>query len=154
MAGAILVEARVLASVPLDDVQAAFERLLTLGDILLLVGPADDASALPAYGHLHSPVPSTGWPGIATGPGSAVRRQGGRQVDVAAAARLAQIQAGAGATWLIAADDSVATARACTGLGIVCIGPAPDEPDPTRPDHRSHSLLEAARWIETRETFA
>jgi hypothetical protein len=154
MAGAILVEARVLTSVPLEDVQAGFERLLTLGDVLLLVGPADDVSAVPIAAHVRNPVPSIAWPGIGTGPGSDVRRQGGRQVDVVAAARLAQIQAGAGATWLIAAENSVATARTCAGLGIVCIGPAPEERDPTRPDHRVHSLLEAARWIETRETFA
>lgn len=154
MAGAILVEARVLASIPLDDVLAGLERLLTLGDVLLLRGPADEGSVLPTSANLRSRIPSTQWPGVGPGPGSDVRRHGGPQVDLAAATRLAQIQAPAGATWLIAAEDSVATGRACAGLGIVCIGPAPDEHDPTRPDHRAHSLLEAARWIETRETFA
>lgn len=153
MGGAILVEARALASIPIDDGQAAFERLMTLADVLLLVGPGEDLSALPATAQLVTRVPSIGWPGIGTGPGPDVRRQGGRQVDVAAAARLAQIQADTGATWLIAAEGSVATARACMGLAIVCIGPARDEHEPTRPDHRAHSLLEAARWIETREAF-
>jgi len=154
MAGSILVEAGVLASAPSDDVQAAIERLLTLGDVLLLVAPGDGDPVPVVVAATHTEIPMTRWPGVHPEPGLDQRRQGGRHVDPRAATRLAEIQAASGATWLIASEDSVASARGCAGLQIVCIGPAPDEQGPTRPDHRAHSLLEAARWIETSETFA
>ena len=33
-------------------------------------------------------------------------------------------------------------------MRIICLGPAGNQPDPIRPDHRAHSLLDAARFIE------
>jgi len=49
---------------------------------------------------------------------------------------------------------TLASARACKGLRVICIGPGDEQPEPTRPDHRAHSLLDAARFIETSAAFS
>ena len=91
------------------------------------------------------------WPGV----GSAGSHQTGRRPDEPSAiGELERIKSQVGATWLIASEATVPIARSVPGWQIVCVGPAPDGPQPTRPDHRAHSLLEAARLIETYETFA
>lgn len=141
---AVMIEFEVLAVVPEDDARAAIERLATLGPVILLVGEkgTTGADAYAAAGNVDLKV--TSWSGAG----------GGRNLDRAAVAQLQEIRAAHDAGWLIAAETTLATARACPGLRVVCIGPAADHQDPTRPDHRAHSLLDAARFIETSETFA
>jgi len=77
-----------------------------------------------------------------------------RKLDGRAVARLEAAQAEHHAEWLIATEWTLASARACKGLRVICVGPGDDELDPTRPDHRAHSLLDAARFIETSAAFA
>jgi hypothetical protein len=141
---AAMIEFEVLGAVPDDDARAALERLATVGPVILLVGDEGIAEAdeYAAAGNVDLKV--TRWSGAG----------GGRNLDRAAVAQLQEIRAAHGAGWLIAAETTLATARACPGLRVICIGPAADHQDPTRPDHRAHSLLDAARFIETSETFA
>ena len=112
--------------------------------MILLVGEkgTTGADAYAAAGNVDLKV--TSWSGAG----------GGRNLDRAAVAQLQEIRAAHDAGWLIAAETTLATARACPGLRVICIGPAADHQEPTRPDHRAHSLLDAARFIETSETFA
>lgn len=141
---AVLIEFEVLAVVSEDDARAAIERLAMVGPVILLVGEKGTAGAdaYAAAGNVDLKV--TSWSGAG----------GGRNLDRAAVAQLQEIRAAHDAGWLIAAETTLATARACPGLRVICIGPAADHQDPTRPDHRTHSLLDAARFIETSETFA
>ena len=147
---AVLIEFEVLAAAPDDEARAAVERVASLGPVILLVSGTD----LPATDrYLADPrisvTPAMWLPaGGGRAPGSS------RGVDQAAAARLAQIQADHDAAWLIATEPTLPTARTCHRLRVICVGPAPDSQDPTRPDHRAHSLLDAARFIETSEAFA
>jgi hypothetical protein len=153
---AAMIEFEVLAAAPDDDARAAIERLATLGQVILLVGEkgTTGADAYAAAGNVDLTV--TSWSGAGgsrphgAGPGS----RDARNLDRAAVAQLQEIRAAHHAGWLIAAETTLATARACPGLRVICIGPAADHQDPTRPDHRAHSLLDAARFIETSETFA
>jgi hypothetical protein len=141
---AAMIEFEVLGAAPDDDARAALERLATVGPVILLVGAEGitGADAYAAAGNVDVIV--TSWSGA----------RGGRNLDRAAVAQLQEIRAAHDAGWLIAAETTLATARACPGLRVICIGPAADHQDPTRPDHRAHSLLDAARFIETSETFA
>ena len=141
---AAMIEFEVLGAAPDDDARAALERLATVGPVILLVGDEGiaGADAYAAAGNVDLKV--TRWSGAG----------GGRNLDRAAVAQLQEIRAAHDAGWLIAAETTLATARACPGLRVICIGPAADHQDPTRPDHRAHSLLDAARFIETSETFA
>jgi hypothetical protein len=141
---AAMIEFEVLCAAPDDDARAALERLATVGPVILLVGEkgTTGADAYAAAGNVDLKV--TSWSGAG----------GGRNLDRAAVAQLQEIRVAHDAGWLIAAETTLATARACPGLRVISIGPAADHQDPTRPDHRAHSLLDAARFIETSETFA
>ena len=141
---AVLIEFEVLAVVSEDDARAAIERLAMVGPVILLVGEkgTTGADAYAAAGNVDLKV--TSWSGAG----------GGRNLDRAAVAQLQEIRVAHDAGWLIAAETTLATARACPGLRVISIGPAADHQDPTRPDYRAHSLLDAARFIETSETFA
>lgn len=149
---AVMIEFEVLAVVPEDDARAAIERLATLGPVILLVGEKGIAAAraYAAAGNVDLKVTSWSGAGASRPSGSGSRRN----LDRAAVAQLQAIRAAHDARWLIAAETTLATARACPGLRVICIGPAADHHDPTHPDHRAHSLLDAARFIETSETFA
>jgi hypothetical protein len=153
---AAMIELEVLAAAPDDDVRAAIERLGGLGPVILLV-PEDGTGPVTRYasdGTLK--VTTAAWPGTRAGGPDATRRGsgGGRGVDRAAVARLEEIRVEHDAGWLIATEATLATARACHGLRVICVGPADDDQNPTRPDHRAHSLLDAARYIDTSEAFA
>ena len=141
---AAMIEFEVLGAAPDDDARAALERLATVGPVILLVGDEGiaGADAYAAAGNVDLKV--TRWSGAG----------GGRNLDRAAVAQLQEIRVAHDAGWLIAAETTLATARACPGLRVICIGPAANHHDPTRPDHQAHSLLDAARFIETSETFA
>jgi hypothetical protein len=144
---ASMIEFEVLSAVPADDARAAIERLASLGPVILLV---PEGATHPADGYVAAGltnVTATAWTG------SRDRHAGGGP-DRAAVARLQEIQAQHDAGWLVAVEATVATARACRGLRVVCIGPPRNDQEPTRPDHRAHSLLDAARFIETSEAFA
>ena len=154
---AAMIELEVLAAAPDDDVRAAIERLGGLGPVILLVpedGTRDRSPGTPRSGHWK--VTTAAWPGTRAGGPDATRRGsgGGRGVDRAAVARLEEIRVEHDAGWLIATEATLATARACHGLRVICVGPADDDQNPTRPDHRAHSLLDAARYIDTSEAFA
>ena len=148
--GAVIVESSVLAAADRDDARAAVERLAAIGAVVLL-STAGDSEPMPAILDSVSNVQAVHWPGVA----SAGSHQPGRRPDESSAiGALERIKSRFGATWLIASEASVPIARSIPGLRVVCVGPAPDGPEPIRPDHRTHSLLEAARLIETYETFA
>jgi hypothetical protein len=144
---ASMIELEVLAGVPADDARAAIERLGALGPVILLVpeGATDRADRYVPAGVTN--VTATPWAG-------ARDRHAGGGLNRTAVARLQEIQAQHDVGWLIAVEATLATARACRGLRVVCIGPPGSDQEPTRPDHRAHSLLDAARFIETSEAFA
>jgi hypothetical protein len=153
---AAMIELEVLEAAPDDDARAAIERLGGLGTVVLLV-PGDwigSPNRYTADGILK--VTAAAWSGTRVGPSDGTRRHSGpgRGLDRTAIARLEEIRVSHAAGWLIAAEATLATARACPGLRVICVGPANDDQNPTRPDHRAHSLLDAARFIETSEAFA
>ncbi len=150
--GAVIVESSVLAAADRDDARTALKRLAAWGAVVLLstTGDPDTGAAL----EIASIVQAARWPGV----GSTGSLQPGRRTDESSASgavsALSRIQSEVGATWIIASEATVPIARNVPGLRIVCVGPAPDGSEPTRPDNRTHSLLEATRLIETYETFA
>lgn len=144
---ASMIEFEVLATVPADDARAAIERLASLGPVILLVGP-DAVQTVDRY------VPAGLADVVVIAWNSAHDRHAGGPPDPASVARLREIQTEHDAGWLVAVPATLATARACRGLRVVCIGPAGSDQQPTRPDHRAHSLLDAARFIETSDAFA
>ena len=153
---ATLIELAALAADSGDDARAVVERLAQLGPVILLV---DRTARVPAGGlarpeDLGPGVVTVDWIGVdpdaSTG---APRSVGGRRLDSAAIARLEALRAEHQADWLIATEATLASARACPGLHIVCVGPADDQVEPTRPDYRAHGLLDAARFIETAVAF-
>ncbi len=149
---ATMIEVSVLSLEPVEDGRIALERLAAMGPVLLLRGLRADR---------YSVVVATGEPAVrqrAFGPSAddlaEIGENSSRQPDSRAVARLEAVRAEHDAEWLIATEGSVASARACPGLRIICLGPAGDQQDPTRPDHRAHSLLDAARFIEAAAAFA
>lgn len=152
---AAMIELEVLAAASDDDARAAIERLGSLGPVILLV---PENSTEPAQGYATDRrlnLTPAAWTGAGNGrQATTTRGSGRRRLDRTAAARLDEIRVEHGAGWLIATEATLATARACPGLRVICVGPADDGQDPTRPDHRAHSLLDAARFIETSEAFA
>ena len=147
-----LIEVAVLGLDPAEDRRIAIERLAATGPIIFLRGlRADQYSVIASTS---DPIASGLVAEVMAGEPDEVPRDAGSKADPRATARLESVRAEYGADWLIATDASVASARACPGLRIICLGPAGDQPDPTRPDHRAHSLLEAARLIETAAAFA
>ncbi|HEY7937897.1 MAG TPA: hypothetical protein VID26_12315 [Candidatus Limnocylindrales bacterium] len=152
---ATLVELAVLAADSRRDSQAAIGRLAGIGPVVILVpAGADDAAVTDSIGP-SSPASIAHWAGVTADRslGGTAYSGGGRRIDPVAIAQLKELQAEHEAGWLIATEGTLASARACPGLHVVCVGPAPDEADPTRPDHRAHSLLDAARFIETSLAF-
>ncbi len=156
---AILVELSALAADSGDDARAFVERLAEIGQVILLVDrgalarvPAGRGAVRPE--DLGPDVVSVDWIGVdpdaSTG---APRSVGGRRLNSAAIGRLEALRAEHHADWLIATEATLASARACPGLHVVCVGPADDEVEPTRPDYRAHGLLDAARFIETAAAF-
>jgi hypothetical protein len=152
---ATLVELSVLAADSRRDSQAALERLAGLGAVVVLVPASVDESTVVESIGADSPASTARWAGVTPDRslGGTAHSGGGRRLDPVAIGQLKELQARHGAAWLIAAEQTLASARACPGLHVVCVGPAPDEADPTRPDHRAHSLLDAARFIETSLAF-
>jgi hypothetical protein len=152
---ATLVELAVLAADSRRDSQAALERLAGIGAVVVLVpSGVDEPTATESIGG-DSRASIARWTGVTPdrSMGGSAYSGGGRRIDPVAIAQLKELQAEHGAAWLIAAEETLASARACPGLHVVCVGPAPDDSDPTRPDHRAHSLLDAARFIETSLAF-
>jgi len=152
---ATLLELAALAVDSGDEARAFVERLAQLGPVILLV---DRTAKVPAgamrAGDLGPGVTSVDWIGADQDAASGSPRSvGGRRLDSAAIARLAALRAEHQADWLIATEATLASARACPGLHVVCIGPADDEVEPTRPDYRAHGLLDAARFIEMSAAF-
>lgn len=158
---ATIVELAALAAGSRLDASAAIERLSALGPVVLLVaaGEADQAAAIatamttPLGGD--SNVIQVPWTSVDPGrtEGWQPRPGGGRIVDREVVKQLTTLRLAHGADWLIATDESLASARACPGLLVVCVGPAPDGVDPVRPDHQAHSLLDAVRHIEASSAF-
>jgi hypothetical protein len=147
-----LIEVAVLGMDPAEDRRTAIERLAAVGPIVFLRGlRADHYSVIAST---TDPIASGLVAEVMAGEADEVAEDAGARADPRATARLESIRAEYGAEWLIAIDASVASARACPGLRIICLGPAGNQPDPTRPDHRAHSLLEAARLIEAAAAFA
>jgi len=158
---ATMVELAALDADSGDEARAVVERLTQLGPVILLVDPGFPGRGRTAAGpgtiradDLGPGVIPVPWtevdPDASTGPPRSV---GGRRLDPAAVARLTAIRAEHDADWLIATEATLASARACPGLHVVCIGPADDEVEPTRPDYRAHGLLDAVRFIETATVF-
>jgi hypothetical protein len=147
-----LVEVAVLSLDSIEDGRVAIERLAALGPIIFLRGLRTERYSIIA------PTPDPAGSGKVAEAMAAGRDEDpaddGHKPDPRAIARLESARAEYGAQWLIATEGSVASARACPGLRIICVGPAADQQDPTRPDHRAHSLLDAARFIETATAFA
>jgi hypothetical protein len=156
---ATIVEAGVLAAGSRDDGRAALERLALIGPVVLLVGPGDDAGAT-MLGSADDPAGSqltvVSWAGLSTQRPAGWQQHagGGRTVDPEAVQLLTELRAAHKADWLIATEAILASGRACPGLGIVCVGPAADDADPMRPDHRAHSLLDAVHHVEAATAFA
>jgi hypothetical protein len=152
---ATLVELAVLAADSRHDSQVALERLAGVGAVVVLVPSSVDQQTIAEAIGGASPATIARWSGITPDRslGGTAYSGGGRRIDPVAIAQLKELQAEHGAAWLIAAEETLASARACPGLHVVCVGPAPDDADPTRPDHRAHSLLDAARFIETSLAF-
>ena len=152
---ATIVELAVLALDSRQDAQVAIERLAAMGPVILVSGlRSADYAAVVSDSSTRSLIES--WAGdepdraVASEPRSGATRQ----LDERAIARLEALRAEHGADWLIAADETLAAARACRGLRVICLGPGDDRLEPTRPDHRAHSLLDAARFIEMTAAFA
>jgi hypothetical protein len=158
MAGT-LVEIAALEADSHDERRVALARLSALGPVILLapddgLDPAAGVAGAEGYPDLNLVVAA--WPGVGAGQPEAwqPRPGGGRLVDRRALEQLIALRAEHDAAWLIATDRTLATARACPGLRIACVGPALDRSDPVRPDHQAHSLLDAVRQIEASSTFA
>ncbi len=147
---AVMIEFEVLAAAPHDDARAAVERMGGLGPVILLVAAIDTQGVESYAGDERLNVTPIRW----SRTGGDRRPSSGHVLDQAAATRLAQIQVEHGAGWLIASETTLAVARACPGLRVICVGPAENSHEPTRPDHRAHDLLDAVRFIETAEAFA
>lgn len=149
---ATLVEVAVLRRNSIEDSRVAIERLAAVGPIVFLRGLRSEhysviaPTADPAASGLVAEVMAAGQDEVST--------DDGHKPDPRAISRLESVRSEYGAQWLIATEGSVASARACPGLRIICLGPAGDQLDPTRPDHRAHSLLDAIRFIETAVAFA
>lgn len=147
-----LVEVAVLGLDPAEDRRIAIERLAAIGPIVFVRGlRADDYAVIAST---PDPAASGLVAEVLAGEMDAGPQDAGSKPDPRATARLEALRAEYAAEWLIATDASVAAARACPGLRIICLGPAGTQPDPTRPDHRAHSLLDAARYIEAAAAFA
>jgi hypothetical protein len=141
-----------------QDGRAAVERLAALGPVVLLVSHDEDPGRAAIAEHLGNlaNVVIAEWTGVGhgrSGGGWQPKPGGGRTVDRTAVDQLSELQAAHGANWLIATDRTLASARACPGLLIACVGPVADRSDPVRPDHQAHSLLDAVRFIETADAF-
>jgi hypothetical protein len=152
---ATIVELAVLALDSRQDAQVAIERLAAMGPVILLSGlRSADYAAVVSDASTRSLIES--WPGDELDPAAASESHSGttRRPDERAIARLETLRAEHGADWLIATDETLATARACKGLRVICLGPGAAQVEPTRPDHRAHSLLDAARFIEMTAAFA
>src|SRR5579862_3643034 len=148
---ATAIEVSILRRESTADSALALERLAAIGPIVFLRGLRSDDYAVTAS----TSSPDLGRLAAALAAGEDREPAGGgRKADPRAVARLEALRAEYGADWLIASEGSVASARACPGWRIICLGPATDQFDPTRPDHRAHSLLEAARLIEAAAAFA
>jgi len=152
---ATIVELAVLALDSRQDARVAIERLAAIGPVILLSGLRSANYAAVISDASTASLIET-WAGDERDPAVVGEPRGGpgRKPDQRAIARLEILRADHGADWLIATDESLASARACKGLRVICLGPGNDQLDPTRPDHRAHSLLEAARFIETTAAFA
>lgn len=150
-----MIELAVLGRDSRQDARAVVERLAAIGPVVLLDGlhsavyqsvvASVSGELLPEtrVGDDHPPTdPAEDSPG------------GKRRADPRTVARLEAVRSEHGVDWLIATEPTLASARACKGLRVICIGPGDEQPDPTRPDHRAHSLLDAARFIETSAAFS
>lgn len=141
-----------------EDGRAAIARLAALGTVVLL-GSDDEATRWTSIIERpadQSSVVIAEWAGVGdgrTGGSWQPKPGGGRTVDRAAVDQLSQLRSEHHASWLIATDRTLASARACPGLLIACVGPVADRSDPVRPDHQAHSLLDAVRFIETAHAF-
>jgi len=150
-----MIELAVLGRDSRQDARALVERLAAIGPVVVLDGlhsAAYQAVLLSGSGEL---LPQTR---VADDPllaGPAEDQPGGsRRADPRTVARLEAVRSEHGVDWLIATEATLASARACKGLRVICIGPGDEQPEPTRPDHRAHSLLDAARFIETSAAFS
>ena len=154
---ATIVEFEALAVDAQLEARTAIERLAALGPVILLVEPGEATRAAAITSALaDSPnVIQVPWTGVDPGriEGWQPRAGGGRFVDREVVEQLTALRESHGADWLIGTDESLASARACPGLLVVCVGPAPDSLDPMRPDHQAHSLLDAVRHIEASSAF-
>jgi hypothetical protein len=149
---ATLIEVAVLSLGSIEDRRGAIERLAAVGPIVFLRGLRSARYSVIAS--TSDPAASGLVADVMAGAPDEVPDDPGYKPDPRAIARLESARAEHDAQWLIASEGSVASARACPGLRIICLGPAGDQLDPTRPDHYAHSLLDAARFIEAAAAFA
>ena len=154
---ATLVEFDVLETGSRQDGLAAIGRLSSLGVVVLLATPDETTRATQFATELgDAPNVRIGdWVAVGDGRGDGwePRPGGGRALDRRAVERLADLRTEHEAGWLVATDRTLASARACPGLLVACVGPAADRADPIRPDHQAHSLLDAVRQIEASAAF-
>jgi hypothetical protein len=149
-----MIELAVLRRDSRQDARALVERLAAIGPVVLLDGlhsGAYSAVIASASGEL-LPEPWTGHDRSLAD--LADDQPVGRHADARTVARLEAVRSEHGVDWLIATEATLPSARACKGLRVICIGPGDERPDPTRPDHRAHGLLDAVRFIETSAAFS
>lgn len=150
-----MIELAVLRRDSRQDAQAVVERLAAIGPVVLL-----DGLHLDAYQAVVAGASGVFLPDRQAGDDHPAAAPAGDQpgsshrADPRTVARLEAVRSEHGVDWLIATEATLASARACKGLRVICIGPGDEQPDPTRPDHRAHSLLDAARFIETSAAFS
>jgi len=148
-----------------SGVEEAVSRLETLGDVMILIGPAFAGRAAPegsaerialvrdALGR--ADVPVVAWD--AETERSETRHEPSAQLvrpadPAALAAALGSREKGG---WLIVDPESDIPAWRTLGLTVIRLGPSPAGPLPgfNRPDHEARDLLEAANWILLQDTF-
>ncbi len=157
---ATIVDAGVLTAGSRDEGRAAIDRLALIGPVILLVAPGDEGGAAiladPGDAGEGHQLIAVSWAGVSTDRPAGWQQHagGGRTVDPEVVQLLTQLRAAHTAEWLIATEASLASGRGCPGLRIVCVGPAADDADPMRPDHRAHSLLDAVHHVEAAAAFA
>ncbi len=146
-------------------VEEAMSRLETLGDVVVLIGPAyagrvaptatDERIALVRDALGRPDVPVMTWD-------ADTERTESRHEPSAQLLRPAdaeQLAADLGSRekggWLIVDPESDIVAWRALGLTVIRLGPSPAGPLPgfNRPDHEARDLLEAANWILLQDTF-
>jgi hypothetical protein len=148
-----MIEEAVLSRQSIEDAFVALERLAAVGSLVLLRGLRSAAYSATVSTDPDQILSEA----MAERDGTAIeasRSQGSRKLDPRAIARLESAREEHHADWLIATEGTLASARVCQGLRVICLGPGDDQFDPTRPDYRARSLLDAARFIETSAAFA